>query len=100
MLQHGAARESKLAEISRIHGAILGVTVPLIDAVYFDLIMQSETIAQICRSDFAERLDSGLSAVMALLRRVAAVKLMVGRLRAAAGTGEVRGGKGGCCTCR
>src|SRR3546814_12092133 len=24
MLQHGAARESKLAEISRIHGAILG----------------------------------------------------------------------------
>src|SRR3546814_1389605 len=38
MLQHGAARESKLAEISRIHGAILGVTVPLIDDVYFDQI--------------------------------------------------------------
>src|SRR3546814_19051252 len=38
MLQHGAARESKLAAISRIHGAILGVTVPLIDAVYFALI--------------------------------------------------------------
>src|SRR3546814_821408 len=84
MLQHGAARESKLAEISRIHGAILGVTVPLIDDVYFDLIMQSETIAQIGGSDVAELFDSGLSAVMAVLRSEAQVNLIEGILRDAA----------------
>src|SRR3546814_17306794 len=46
--------------------------------------MQSETIAQIGGSDVAELFDSGLSAVMAVLRSEAQVNLIEGILRDAA----------------
>src|SRR3546814_21074377 len=75
------ARESKLAEISRIHNEILGVTVPLIDDVYFELIMQSEAIAQTGGSGVADLFDSGLNAVMAVQRSEAQVNLLEGILR-------------------
>src|SRR3546814_1044805 len=84
MLQLRMARESKLAEISRIHNEILGVTVPLIDDVYFELIMQSEAIAQTGGSGVADLFDSGLNAVMAVLRSEAQVNLLEGILRDAA----------------
>src|SRR3546814_11037512 len=73
MLQLRMARESKLAEISRIHNEILGVTVPLIDDVYFELIMQSEAIAQTGGSGVADLFASGLNAVIAVLRSEAQV---------------------------
>src|SRR3546814_1009366 len=60
MLQLRMARESKLAEISRIHYEIIGVTGPLIDDVYFELIMQSEAIAQTGGSGVAALFDSGM----------------------------------------
>src|SRR3546814_6749156 len=84
MLQKRAARQAKVAEIARIHGEILAVTVPLVDNDYFDLVIEAEVVAEIGGSAVTELFDSGVSGVMAVLRSEAQVNLLDGILRDAA----------------
>lgn len=84
MLQLRTARAGKLAELTRINGEILNLTVILVDDAYFDLIMKSERIAQTGGGAVTELFDSGLSSVMAVLRSEAQVNLLEGILRDAA----------------
>ncbi|HMA13501.1 MAG TPA: methyl-accepting chemotaxis protein, partial [Kiloniellaceae bacterium] len=85
-----AARVGKLAEISRIHGEILAVTVPLVDDAYFELVMDSEALAASSSGTVARLIDEGTDALMAVLRAEAQVNLMEGILRDAAQANDAR----------
>jgi len=84
MLQLRAAREAKVAEIAQVHGAILALTVPMVDTVYFDLVIEGELAAEIGGAAVTELLDNGVSALMAVLRVEAQANLLEGLLRDAA----------------
>src|SRR3546814_4708947 len=70
MLQKRAARQAKVAEIARIHGEILAVTVPLVDNDYFDLVIEAEVVAEIGGSAVTElfRSEEHTSELQSLMR--------------------------------
>jgi methyl-accepting chemotaxis protein len=84
ILQLRNAREAKVAEIAKVHGDILGLTVPMVDDVYFDLVIEAESAAEIGGNAVTELFDVGVGAVMAVLRSEAQVNLLNGILRDAA----------------
>ena len=84
MLQLRSAREEKVAEIARVHGDILGLTVPMVDNVYFDLVIEAELAAEIGGTAVTELFDSGVTGVMSVLRTEAQANLLNGILRDAA----------------
>jgi methyl-accepting chemotaxis protein len=84
MLQLRAAREAKVEEIAKLHGAILAVTVPMVDDVNFDLVIEAELAAELGGSAVTELFDTGVSNLMAVLRAEAQANLLEGILRDAA----------------
>ncbi|MGF1593457.1 MAG: methyl-accepting chemotaxis protein [Kiloniellaceae bacterium] len=84
ILQLRGAREAKVSEIARLHTEILSVTVPMVDDVYFDLVIDAELAAEIGGSMVTDLFDTGVTAVMSVLRTESQVNLLDGILRDAA----------------
>jgi phosphoglycerate-specific signal transduction histidine kinase len=68
MLRLRAARHAKVGEITRVHSEILAVTVPMVDDVYFELVIEAEAATELGGTAVSELFDTGVSGVMAVLR--------------------------------
>ena len=84
MLQLRAAREAKVAEIASVHGEILALTVPMVDDVKFELVIEAEEAAVYGGKAVTDLFDTGVSALVAVLQTEAQTNLLDGILRDAA----------------
>ncbi|MEO3429678.1 methyl-accepting chemotaxis protein [Pelagibius sp. CAU 1746] len=88
MLQLQAAREAKVGEIAAAHNEVLGITVPMVDDVNFELVIEAETAAEVGGAAVTELFDNGVGGLMAVLRTEAHANLIEGILRDAAQASE------------
>ncbi|WP_193370868.1 methyl-accepting chemotaxis protein [Pelagibius marinus] len=88
MLQLQAALEEKVAEVAVAHNEILGITVPMVDDVNFELVIEAEDAAEVGGAAVTELFDSGVGGLMAVLRTEAHANMVEGILRDAAQASE------------
>ena len=81
ILKLGSARKAKVEEIATVHGAILGLTVPMVDDNNFELMIQAEEAAELGGLAVTELFDSGVGALVAVLQTETQSNLMDGILR-------------------
>ena len=84
MLQLQAQLEEKVGEVAVVHNEILGITVPMVDDVNFELVIEAEDAAEVGGAAVTELFDTGVGGLMAVLRTEAHANMVEGILRDAA----------------
>ncbi len=88
MLRTRASREAKVEEIASVHDEVLAITVPLVDDLNFDLVIQADDASLIGGDAVTELFDGGVTALRAVLQIESQSNLLDGILRDAANTNE------------
>ncbi len=88
LLAARAARQAKVEEITSVHADILSITVPMVDDVNFELVIQADDASLIGGEAVTELFDSGVTSLRAVLQVEAQSNLLDGILRDAANTND------------
>ncbi len=88
MLKARAAREAKVQEIASVHEEVLAITVPLVDDLNFDLVIQADDASLIGGDAVTELFDGGVTSLRAVLQIESQSNLLDGILRDAANTND------------